>query len=247
MPIPVYPKELTDAAWQKQKGLIAKAAGETGVGAALKKAETLYKAIKWERFDPFMGPKLGTFDELEEAFDAARKEYAAKVEPLRKALFDARDKAEAAAKTFKSNKLIPADARKATDTIIKSAERFAVELKSMDDKPFEDYRAQIQKVIELANKNLLTSVNKLDAGLRKVAVNPTVAEWEDSVKQNCRSVCNCVRALPDLNKRFWKDWQSQDGFQTKDIRAGSPDEAQRVKEAGAHLFKLLKELRSAVS
>jgi hypothetical protein len=42
---------LTDAAWQKNKGAYAKMAGETGMGAALARMNSAYKAVDWEFID----------------------------------------------------------------------------------------------------------------------------------------------------------------------------------------------------
>jgi len=42
---------LTDVAWQKNKGAYAKMAGETGMGAALARMNSAYKAVDWEFID----------------------------------------------------------------------------------------------------------------------------------------------------------------------------------------------------
>src|SRR5947208_3122160 len=42
-----YPKILTDADWQANKGKIAKIAGETGIGALMKKCEAAHKKVEW--------------------------------------------------------------------------------------------------------------------------------------------------------------------------------------------------------
>ena len=51
MAIPTYPVILTQADWNKKKGLFAKMAGETGLGALMLQTETLYKAVDWNKFD----------------------------------------------------------------------------------------------------------------------------------------------------------------------------------------------------
>ena len=62
---PAYPAVLTKANWDKNKGAVAKMAGATGVGDALAKLETAYKAVDWRKFqiasnkpNPFSLPKL---------------------------------------------------------------------------------------------------------------------------------------------------------------------------------------------
>ncbi|MGH7042784.1 MAG: hypothetical protein ACREFY_11705 [Acetobacteraceae bacterium] len=46
---PDYPKILTKANWDKKKSLLAKAAGETGVGAAMDTAQAAYDAVDWDK------------------------------------------------------------------------------------------------------------------------------------------------------------------------------------------------------
>ena len=47
---PAYPAVLTKANWDKNKGVVAKMAGATGVGDALSKLEAAYKAVDWKKF-----------------------------------------------------------------------------------------------------------------------------------------------------------------------------------------------------
>jgi hypothetical protein len=44
---PDYPVELTEAAWQKDKGLIAKMVVDTGIGKALRRTRQAYDAVDW--------------------------------------------------------------------------------------------------------------------------------------------------------------------------------------------------------
>ncbi len=58
MALKVLPKILTVADWNSKKGVIAKMAGETGMGAALTKLDTAWKAVKWNLVDPDEGIRL---------------------------------------------------------------------------------------------------------------------------------------------------------------------------------------------
>lgn len=46
-----FPEILTNRHWQKNKGLLAKAAGETGVGSQMDKVQVAFKAVDWKKFD----------------------------------------------------------------------------------------------------------------------------------------------------------------------------------------------------
>ena len=48
---PDYPAILTKTNWDKNKGVVAKMAGATGVGDALSKLEAAYKAVDWKKFE----------------------------------------------------------------------------------------------------------------------------------------------------------------------------------------------------
>ena len=45
---PTYPELITKQAWDRKKGVLAKVAGETGVGEAAARTQA---AFKWELFD----------------------------------------------------------------------------------------------------------------------------------------------------------------------------------------------------
>src|SRR5262245_18978701 len=51
MAIRKIPVILTEADWKKNKGLLAKGVGETGVGAAMGQLKTAYEAVDWDKFD----------------------------------------------------------------------------------------------------------------------------------------------------------------------------------------------------
>jgi hypothetical protein len=48
----MIPKNLTLADWNAKKGIIAKMAGETGIGAELTKLKTEWAKIPWDERDP---------------------------------------------------------------------------------------------------------------------------------------------------------------------------------------------------
>lgn len=137
-----YPAVLTDKDWQNKKGVIAKAAGETGVGAALNAAEKAYGAVDWSLFsaDSIKGRSR---DVIEGAFKKAQAEYK-KVEVFRKALQDVAATAGRAAAGFKKNKFIPSSATKAAAAIESAAKSMDIACKSMDWKDFDARMARFR-------------------------------------------------------------------------------------------------------
>src|SRR5262245_6273778 len=84
MAIPKIPVILTEADWKKNKGLLAKGVGETGVGAAMGQLKTAYEAVDWDKFDVKKALKGGaaTTQQITAAKNAAKLEWEKKVIPL---------------------------------------------------------------------------------------------------------------------------------------------------------------------
>lgn len=142
-----YPAVLTNKDWQNKKGVIAKAAGETGVGAALDAAERAYGNVDWSLFSA--NTIKGTSREaIEGAFKKAQAEYKS-VEVLRKALQQAATVAGRAAASFKKNKFIPSSAAKAAAAVESAAKSMDIACKSIDWKDFDARLERFQKLDKL--------------------------------------------------------------------------------------------------
>lgn len=110
-----YPAKLSPAYWDKHKGAVAKMAGKTGVGEALKALVKKYEGVNWSVIDPTTGiSRAKTAEELAKYKKAAQEEYYGagesfykEIEKARKVLDDVHDK-------FTKNKLIP---QKSTDLV----------------------------------------------------------------------------------------------------------------------------------
>jgi hypothetical protein len=109
MAIPKYPPELTQAQWNTNKGLIAKAsAGATGLGPLMLQCEALYKAVAWNKFDVTKVLAGGaTGEQAQEGYKAAYNEFAQKVTPLVKKVTELHNKSVTIEATFLKSKLIP--------------------------------------------------------------------------------------------------------------------------------------------
>src|ERR1039457_2882297 len=130
MSIPDYPTTLTNADWQKKKGLLAKMAGETGIGAALIKATTAHEAVDWAKIDVLNAyPNLQA---LEDAEKVAKEAFHAKVSHLIDELVKVRTLAQAVAKTFQQKKTIPASAVKAVTDVGAACTSYISELNRLE-------------------------------------------------------------------------------------------------------------------
>jgi hypothetical protein len=133
MALPAYPAMLTDKDWQKHKGVIAKMAGETGIGAQMDKTETAWKKIAWAKFDAAkiwadMNPKK--VEDYDKKLEEAKKEHA-KLDPVKKELWALRDLATKVTEGWKANKLIPKSSREHVEKIASTADSLALQLKDI--------------------------------------------------------------------------------------------------------------------
>ena len=231
----VYPKEITDATWQKKKGLIGKAT-KTGLGAELQKCEALHKKIDAAKLDVGSNaPK--TRDDIEKATKEAKAHYAAAVEPLRKQLLSAKAKAEDAEKKLKKAVGGGAAAKEAA-AIAKGLGNFAVTCKSIDlQASIKKAEERVAKLNALATKNLTDSIKKFLTGAKTfLGGDGSAGSWESSIKQNGRSVSNSVRQLDAYNKKFWSDFVKFQGFDLGTLKITEDDD--KSKEKRKKLVKL---------
>lgn len=216
-----YPKDLTNASWQKAKGKIGKL-HKTGLGAELTKAETMFKSVDKIVLDPSSNPHK-TYDSLAVAVKAAKTHYAGKVMPVSKQM----DKVVAAADAA-STKLKKAvgggSAAKAADAVKKLAEQFRVTCKSLDlDTPIAKVKADIDKKNMLAAKLMKQSLSKWATGAKAFLSDPSWESWESNIKQQGRSVSNSVAQLQEYRAQFWKDFEKFKGFDSNTLGFNKED------------------------
>jgi hypothetical protein len=238
------PAILTEANWNKNKGTFAKMAGETGVGAALKKLTDLYNAIDWAQLEAGGYGKLHNNEEVDAALVKAKAYYASKVEPVRTQLRAVEKLGNDTAAKFKANKLIPGASTKHVQNLATEADHFAVELKSLDTefKTFEAAKQKLAEQIKLQINMMKPSLAKLAEGIKKTLANPTKEEWGNSMAQQCRSVCNGLKVVPEWNAQFWKTWEKNDGMRFQSQLTGAPEDAALIKSEVARIagdFKTL--------
>ncbi len=132
MPTPQLPAILTESDWDRNKGVIAKLAGETGIGAALKNVKRAFDAVDWKKFDPALAcAGAAAPSDVDRALNELASEYRGKVEPLRNELSKVHDLGNQIATKFKSNKLIPASSTEYVTKLASAAMMLMAQLKPL--------------------------------------------------------------------------------------------------------------------
>jgi hypothetical protein len=222
-----YPKELTDADWQKKKGLMAKTV-KTGLGAELKKGEALHKKVESHKLEADSNaPK--SMEDLEVGIAEAKKHYREVVQPLINQLKTIVTEAKSAEAAMTKGKY--KDAAAAAVIIGKKADLFAITCKSVDlEASIKRGTERVDKLNTLAAKLLMDSIKKfLVSSKTFLASDGSVESWDDNVKQNGRSVSNSVRQLKNYNVVFWKDFQKFDGFDLGTMKLNDDEDKSKEK------------------
>lgn len=236
---------LTDANWQKEKGAIAKLAGETGIGSALKELDKRHKAVDWTKITAEGYGKLHSVEEVDEAVKKAKSYYAKYVQPLRDQALAISKLASATADKFKKNRMIPASSAKHVQSLGDSASQYATELKSLDAEfaTFGEYKKKLEKQIADQRKMIGPSMAKLAKGIKDALANPTREQWIESMQQNCRSVCNGLKVVPEWNAAFWKTWEKNDGTRFLSQLDGTTGDVQKIQREVLRILEDLKKLK----
>ena len=239
-----YPTELTDAYWQRKKGLIAKTKS-TGLGAELEKAEALHKRIQVVKLDAGSDAPKDEL-QLQAAYKAALAYYERTVLPLRYQLLKVKEVAEKAQETLKKVPGAGSGAEAAAD-IAKRAGNFAVLCKSIDmEGPVKACQARFAVKNELSAKLLKGSLQSFATGFGAyVRSDQAPEDWEKSIKQQGRTVSNGISQLEDYKKAFWREFQKFEGFDLSTLKLN--DESERSKEKRMELAKAAAKQVSAIA
>lgn len=180
---PPIPKSLTKAEWDKNKGLFAKMAGETGVGAAMTNVDSAYKAVAWAKFDAKLalpGVKLMS------VIEAGEKEASAetgKVNTLRDSVKTLRDLATTTEAKFKKSKTIPASSAKYVGKVSSDADLFWIALKTNSGyfvdslKTFTDEKAKLLEKQRIGVATMKPYIKTITDYGKGVLVDPTAANY----------------------------------------------------------------------
>jgi len=228
MPVRDIPKILTLTNWNAKKGVIAKMAGETGIGAALTKLKTEWAKIPWDELDPDEAVNkhakngkmtIAALDQLEPVARANIR----KVKPVQ-------DQLKAIAKLtgqietkWKASKVIPASSRKHVGDMKLAAQKLDIALKSIDN-DWKDARERVSKEEERLKGIALSVIKPYFASLRqqgeelkrKPSAEAYFGKATKGFHQNVRGLNAALDRSRDDNWIAWKNqhWKplSQDGF-----------------------------------
>jgi hypothetical protein len=218
MPVRSIPKSLTVADWNNKKGVIAKMAGETGIGAALTKLKTAWDKVDWDELDPdaavVKNSKTGkmTVDLLDKLYPIAKQNYG-KVEPVRKEFLAVSKLTQTIATKWKASKIIPSSSRKHVETMHDEADQMYIGLKSIDN-DWKNARDRVEKEEERLKGIALNTIKPYFKSLRdygqKVKDAPTVDNYIGKAKEGFHQNIRGLNAALDRSKRpDWIDWKDK--------------------------------------
>ncbi|HVY60844.1 MAG TPA: hypothetical protein VHF22_04290 [Planctomycetota bacterium] len=221
---PRLPEILTEKHWDKNKGLLAKAAGETGVGAALKKLADLFGKVDWLKFQGKTHCQGAVdWDLFDRHFKAAQAENK-KAGEMQKQLYAVRDLAKAAAEKFKKGGPALKDAVKLGTDLADTADWYGVMLGSIDAE-FKEVKKDWEWKSTESRKLMPASLERLDEYARRTGETPTAKFYVDGEKdekfcfhQIVRGLAAAIAIQPEPEfKALQKTWRefSVDAFKPR--------------------------------
>ncbi len=178
MAIPKIPPILTEADWNKNKGVVAKLGGETGIGALIKDMTLAYNVVKWDKFDVQKTLKPSdSADRAAEALAQAQLQFK-KVPVLVRKIEALQKRAEETRAKFAKNVFIPASSTQHVGKLAAAAKMFSGQVQ-MVEAEFEAF----EKVWGVKSKQEPTVKEvigeKWFADLAKVAIHkdPNLMRW----------------------------------------------------------------------
>jgi hypothetical protein len=216
MPVRQLPKILTVTDWNAKKGVIAKMAGETGIGAQLTELKGVWEKTPWQVLDPdqaVLAAKVtrGSSALIDTLQPAAKAQYG-KIEALRKELFAFADFADKVEAKFKKSKVIPSSSTRHVKNMAAEARNFATSLKNIGEdwanvrKLYADQEAKNKAMALQTIKPYFVSIR--DYG-KQALKNPTVAQYKGEAKkgfhQNIRGISAALDRMQDPALAAWKD------------------------------------------
>jgi hypothetical protein len=203
---PDYPAILTKTNWDKNKGVVAKMAGATGVGDALSKLEAAYKAVDWKKFEiannkpnPFSLPKLEAMKK------AAMAEVSGNAAKLRTAAFAARDAAKKASGDLKKNPLTKS-ASVICDQIEKAADFMGVGANSNSlggyiQKDVDEAKNAFDHTAKAIKTKIPSTVTALRSAIKAAGDPTTPKQWKAAAMMTkCRDLNQLIGNVPTLTE-----------------------------------------------
>lgn len=172
-----YPPALTEAAWQKQKSFKdkLKAKTKTGLGAALKTAETAWGKVNFAALDAKNQPLTRTPIDVARNKVAAEKILGQQVKTASRAL----ELAASKARTTSENPALSPKAAQAAKRLSAQLLKLAVNLKSLN---LDDFDADAQQLRDGFQKDVDRAVKiiaQLDVAFDRLYKTPTSAKFTE--------------------------------------------------------------------
>lgn len=252
---PIYPKTLTNDAWQKKKSFLdkAKSKTKTGLGAELVKLQTAWKKVDWECMDARMQGKWASLEALQAGKKKAQTYHRQKMTAFWNVVMAVSRKATATAKNADLSKT----AKAAATAIAKETDLIAKAIVSMEFSDFDEEEKRIRAGWARWRQRLPKNVSDLEAKLKELEKDPRNAKWSDiDVTNAFRAVGNSLGNNPEFKDLWPKPWADFDGLQNTRHPAlrnlkndtTTPTEAERkailelINEARPHIANLKKRL-----
>lgn len=261
---PAYPVELTKANWDKNKGLLAKMAGFTGIGDSLTTLKAAYDKVGWDKIElPWVNNRPSqaefTLAKLDAMVKIAVAEMNGSAANLRTAALATRDLAKKTEADFKKNKAIPSASTKLCATIGTSAEHLASAVNTNSLSGFikndSDLVRQPYDVTFNALMNKLPSfVSALESAVKAQPDPPTTKSWTDAGMMTlCRNLNQNIGNVEKLtekgyatgidinaSKAFFNEMQV---FAAKGCPFDTPEEASKAKSKVISLVATAKNIK----
>ena len=227
--VAALPKSLTSAEWKAKKGIIAKMAGETGIGAALDTLKKEWDKVPWAKFDAKTAASQVTVKmtvKVLDGFFEDVKKLHHQVEQVRVEVKAVRDLTAAVAQKWQRSSVIPASSRKYVAAMSTTADHLYIELKSLDRSWIELRRELEQREAkgrQMATTNLKKGIKLIRDNSTAVLKDPTVAKYVGSATtgfhQSVRGLAATLALLADdpAIAKFREKFRplSQDSFKPK--------------------------------
>jgi hypothetical protein len=224
-----YPPSCTKSAWEKQKAVLIKLLKEdTGMGAAIVKAEDAFKKIKWAALDGQNGAKLPKLDQLDDFIADIESEYKTNVTAAHQAALNLAKVADATNAKFKANPAIPKPSVQYTADVSADAKELAADLKTCANDPLKMVKAARDRLAELHQGN--AKVTEL-IPIRKNILSNKMAYIQSNAKVYAAFRKYCTKAHVDDQLDAWEACQENAKgdkavkYYLQYIKQGAPDQA----------------------
>jgi len=195
--IPQIPAILTDKDWQKKKGILAKAQGETGVGELMKKLAQSHIAVDWTKFK-VANPLSITREALAAAEKTARGQFAA-INKYHDAALALMRQADKTAAEWKKSKTVPSSSRNHVENVSAAALNYATAIKSWAwDVEFKYALTVITETEKTLKEILGKAVAEIRTAIASISKELTADAFDTKVRQKLRALAAAIGRAPAL-------------------------------------------------